>query len=131
MSSIFGRIRDKGKQSPSPSEYSDSAVRGVPDGGSGPNNGEGHYENENTPSVDSPHHDQNPQQQQQQQQRPRLTFHCQQAQGSPVGIISGFTNVKELYQKIAACYDFDSSQVRTTWLISSEIHQTWNTFRII
>lgn len=37
--------------------------------------------------------------------RPKLVFHCQQAQGSPTGIISGFTNVKELYQKIAECYD--------------------------
>lgn len=37
--------------------------------------------------------------------RPRLVFHCQLAQGSPTGIISGFTNVKELYQKIAECYD--------------------------
>ena len=26
--------------------------------------------------------------------RPRLMFHCQLAQGSPTGIISGFTNVK-------------------------------------
>lgn len=37
--------------------------------------------------------------------RPKLVFHCQQAHGSPTGIISGFTNVKELYQKIAECYD--------------------------
>ena len=43
--------------------------------------------------------------------RPKLVFHCQQAHGSPTGIISGFTNVKELYQKIAECYEFDSSQV--------------------
>ena len=107
MSSIFGRIRDKGKQSPTnPPEFADSAARGVPDGGSGSNASENNYEQENMPSEGPPQ-----QQNQQQQQRPRLTFHCQQAQGSPVGIISGFTNVKELYQKIAACYDFDSSQV--------------------
>ena len=43
--------------------------------------------------------------------RPRLTFHCQLAQGSPTGIISGFTNVKELYQKIAKCYDMLPSDV--------------------
>ena len=43
--------------------------------------------------------------------RPKLTFHCQQAQGSPTGIISGFTNVKELYQKIANCYDMNPSEV--------------------
>lgn len=43
--------------------------------------------------------------------RPRLVFHCQLAQGSPTGIISGFTNVKELYQKIAECYDMPASDV--------------------
>jgi hypothetical protein len=37
--------------------------------------------------------------------KPKLVFHCQQAHGSPTGVISGFTNVKELYQKIAECYD--------------------------
>ena len=44
-------------------------------------------------------------------QRPKLAFHCQQAQGSPTGIITGFTNVRELYQKIAECYDFPPSDV--------------------
>ena len=43
--------------------------------------------------------------------RPRLVFHCQLAQGSPTGIISGFTNVKELYGKIAECYDMEASDV--------------------
>ena len=43
--------------------------------------------------------------------RPKLVFHCQQAHGSPTGLISGFTNVKELYQKIADCYDFPVDQV--------------------
>lgn len=43
--------------------------------------------------------------------RHRLAFHCQQAQGSPTGVISGFTNVKELYQKIADCYDFDPQEI--------------------
>ena len=43
--------------------------------------------------------------------RPKLVFHCQQAHGSPTGIISGFTNVKELYQKIADCYDLDVGEV--------------------
>lgn len=45
------------------------------------------------------------------QPRPKLVFHCQQAHGSPTGIISGFTNVKELYQKIADCYDMEVDQV--------------------
>ncbi|CAG5115809.1 unnamed protein product [Candidula unifasciata] len=43
--------------------------------------------------------------------RPKLVFHCQQAHGSPTGIISGFTNVKELYQKIADCYDIPVSEI--------------------
>ncbi|KAH0625871.1 hypothetical protein JD844_034226 [Phrynosoma platyrhinos] len=33
--------------------------------------------------------------------RPRLVFHTQLAHGSPTGKIEGFTNVKELYAKIA------------------------------
>lgn len=42
---------------------------------------------------------------------PKLVFHCQLAHGSPTGVISGFTNVRELYEKIAACYDMDPVQV--------------------
>lgn len=45
-------------------------------------------------------------------QKSQLVFHCQQAQGSPLGLISGFSNVKELYQKIAECYDFPPEDVR-------------------
>ncbi|GLH08244.1 PDZ domain-containing protein GIPC1 [Gryllus bimaculatus] len=41
---------------------------------------------------------------------PKLVFHVQQAQGSPTGLISGFTNVRELYHKIAECYDFPSDE---------------------
>ncbi|XP_013412110.1 PDZ domain-containing protein GIPC1 [Lingula anatina] len=47
----------------------------------------------------------------QQNNRPKLVFHCQQAHGSPTGIITGFTNVKELYQKIAECYDMPASEI--------------------
>lgn len=43
--------------------------------------------------------------------KPKLVFHCQQAQGSPTGLISGFSNVKELYQKIAECYEFPVDDV--------------------
>lgn len=43
--------------------------------------------------------------------RQKLVFHCQQAQGSPTGLISGFTNVQELYQKIADCYGFPVEDV--------------------
>lgn len=48
-------------------------------------------------------------------EKQKLVFHCQQAQGSPTGLISGFSNVKELYEKIAECYDFSSNEVRF-WL---------------
>ena len=41
----------------------------------------------------------------------QLVFHCQQAHGSPLGLISGFSNVKELYQKIAECYDFPPEDI--------------------
>lgn len=40
-----------------------------------------------------------------------LVFHCQQAQGSPTGLVSNFSNVRELYQRVADCYDFSSDQV--------------------
>jgi hypothetical protein len=53
--------------------------------------------------------------------RPKLVFHCQQAHGSPTGVISGFTNVKELYQKIAQCYDMDPSEVGVSKLQSGII----------
>ena len=38
-------------------------------------------------------------------------FHCQLAHGSSTCVISGFTNVKELYTKIAQSYDMLSSEV--------------------
>ncbi|XP_059059740.1 PDZ domain-containing protein GIPC3 [Achroia grisella] len=41
----------------------------------------------------------------------QLVFHCQQAHGSPLGLISGFSNIKELYQKIAECYDFPPEDI--------------------
>lgn len=49
-------------------------------------------------------------------QKSQLVFHCQQAHGSPLGLISGFSNVKELYQKIAECYDFPPEDVRNHFL---------------
>lgn len=42
---------------------------------------------------------------------PSLVFHCQLASGSPTGLIHGFSSVKELYQKIAECYDFPVDEV--------------------
>ncbi|XP_022902471.1 PDZ domain-containing protein GIPC3 [Onthophagus taurus] len=43
--------------------------------------------------------------------KPQLVFHCQLAHGSPTGFISGFSNVKELYEKIAEHFEFNVSEV--------------------
>lgn len=43
--------------------------------------------------------------------KPQLVFNCQLAHGSPTGFIAGFASVKELYQKIAECYDFSMDEV--------------------
>ena len=52
---------------------------------------------------------------------PSLVFHCQLANGSPTGLITGFSSVKELYQKIAECYDFLVDEVILTCLYLSLI----------
>lgn len=44
-------------------------------------------------------------------QRPKLIFHTQLAHGSPTGRIHGFTNVKELYAKIAEVFNISPSEV--------------------
>ena len=46
-----------------------------------------------------------------QYEQTKLVFHCQLAHGSPTGLISGFSNVKELYQKIADCFEISASTV--------------------
>lgn len=43
--------------------------------------------------------------------RPRLVFHTQLAHGSPTGRIEGFTNVKELYSKIAEAFRLPAAEV--------------------
>lgn len=43
--------------------------------------------------------------------RPRLVFHTQLAHGSPTGRIEGFTNVKELYSKIAEAFRLPVAEV--------------------
>lgn len=45
--------------------------------------------------------------------RPRLVFHTQLAHGSPTGRIEGFTNVKELYSKIAEAFRLPVAEVPT------------------
>ncbi|KAF5929010.1 hypothetical protein HPG69_018189 [Diceros bicornis minor] len=43
--------------------------------------------------------------------RPRLVFHTQLAHGSPTGRIEGFSNVKELYGKIAEAFRLPAAEV--------------------
>lgn len=56
---------------------------------------------------------------------PSLVFHCQLANGSPTGLITGFSSVKELYQKIAECYDFSVDEVNTRERRSSLPNLKW------
>lgn len=55
--------------------------------------------------------------------RPRLIFHTQLAHGSPTGRIHGFTNVKELYAKIAEVFNISPSEVQNK--PSYECKQDW------
>lgn len=41
----------------------------------------------------------------------QLIFHCQLAHGSQTGFITGFSSVRELYQKIADYYEFPVEEV--------------------
>lgn len=50
--------------------------------------------------------------------KPQLIFHCQLAQGSQTGFITGFSSVKELYQKIAEYYEFPIEEVLKLFWIS-------------
>lgn len=45
--------------------------------------------------------------------RPKLVFHTQLAHGSPTGRIEGFSNVKELYAKIAEAFNLNNTEVTT------------------
>ncbi|XP_061593178.1 PDZ domain-containing protein GIPC3 isoform X2 [Cololabis saira] len=53
--------------------------------------------------------------------RPRLIFHTQLAHGSPTGRIHGFTNVKELYTKIAEVFDISPSEILFCTLNSHKV----------
>lgn len=47
----------------------------------------------------------------------QLVFHCQLAHGSQTGFITGFSSVRELYQKIADYYEFPVEEVQYRVLI--------------
>lgn len=80
-------------------------------------NGENEQENTDANNVSRNQHQENYSASQNEQRRPHnvqkppLVFHCQLAHGSHTGLISGFTNVRELYQKIAECFDLPVDQI--------------------
>lgn len=80
------------------------------DGGASGNNGSGSRScnNNNVPLQ----HEQTRASSRDLNKSPSLVFHCQLAHGSPTGLISDFSNVRELYQKIAECYDLPAEEVR-------------------
>ncbi|KAJ8356849.1 hypothetical protein SKAU_G00196430 [Synaphobranchus kaupii] len=53
--------------------------------------------------------------------RPRLVFHTQLAHGSHTGSIHGFTNVKELYAKIAEVFHIPASEILFCTLNSHKV----------
>ncbi|XP_026888149.2 PDZ domain-containing protein GIPC3 [Electrophorus electricus] len=53
--------------------------------------------------------------------RPRLVFHTQLAHGSPTGRIHSFTNVKELYGKIAEVFSISPSEILFCTLNSHKV----------
>lgn len=55
---------------------------------------------------------------------PPLVFHCQLAHGSPTGLISDFSNVRELYQKIAECYDLPAEEILFCTLNTHKVEMT-------
>ncbi|CAH1113943.1 unnamed protein product [Psylliodes chrysocephalus] len=40
-----------------------------------------------------------------------LQFYCQLAHGSPTSFVSGFANIKELYEKIGECFNMPASEI--------------------
>ncbi|KAK0082543.1 hypothetical protein PV325_010203 [Microctonus aethiopoides] len=55
------------------------------------------------------------------QSKTSLVFHCQLAHGSTTGLISGFKNVRELYEKIAECWELPSSEILFCTLNTAKI----------
>ncbi|KAG1946244.1 PDZ domain-containing protein GIPC3 [Pimephales promelas] len=53
--------------------------------------------------------------------RPKLVFHTQLAHGSPTGRIHGFTNVRELYAKIAEVFNISASEILFCTLNSHKV----------
>lgn len=54
----------------------------------------------------------------------RITFHCQLAHGSPTGIVSEFASIRELYEKIASCFDINPSDILFCTLNTHKLDMT-------
>ncbi|EDW02283.1 PDZ domain-containing protein GIPC3 [Drosophila grimshawi] len=72
------------------------------------NNNNGHHQNNNN-ELDK---------------KPPLIFHCQLAHGSPTGLITGFASVRELYKKIAECFDISEEDILFCTLNSHKVDMT-------
>lgn len=63
--------------------------------------------------------------------RPKLVFHTQLAHGSPTGRIEGFTNVKELYAKIAEAFNISPPEVRSHLVLKHGGKKSWKGFSVV
>lgn len=56
--------------------------------------------------------------------KPKMEFYCQLAHGSPTGFIAGFTSVRELYTKIAECYEISTNDIIFCTLNTHKVDMT-------
>ena len=56
---------------------------------------------------------------------PKFVFYCQLAHGSATGKVEGFTNVKELYQKIAEVFKLHANEVSVNNLCKLKLNCSW------
>lgn len=84
-----------------------TADGGTPQMGNRMNSGSSHINNNNNNVSDK--------------SKPPLVFHCQLAHGSPTGLIHDFSSVRELYQKIAECFDISEKDILFCTLNSHKV----------
>lgn len=87
-------------------------------------NGENSPENSEQDDEASPVQLRRTQQQKARAQKPPLAFHCQLAHGSQTGLIAGFSNVRELYQKIAECFALPVEEILFCTLNTHKVDMT-------
>lgn len=61
-------------------------------------------------------------------QVPRFVFYCQLAHGSPTGKVEGFTNVKQLYEKIATTFHIKAEDVSLSFKSLMLLRFQWQFF---